>query len=114
MTAARPFRIALFVIACAVVAVLSLVPQDELPATDVSDKIEHFVAYAGLALLGLWAFPSRWRRLAMGLIAGGILMEVLQATLPFNRQGDVLDALANSAGVVIGLGLSLAVGRMRR
>jgi VanZ family protein len=104
MTAPRPLRIVLFVIACAVVAVLSLTPVEELPKTGVSDKIEHFIAYAGLALLGAWAFPHPLLRLAAGLVAFGVGVEILQATMGLGRQGDIVDALANTLGVMAGLG----------
>lgn len=99
----RGLAIALFTIACAVVIWTSLIPADELPQTGISDKIEHAVAYAGLALLGVWAFPRRYGRLAVGLMALGIVIEVLQGLMAVGRQADVMDAVADG----IGLGLVL-------
>lgn len=114
MTVARPVRIAAFGLACTLVVVLSLLPLDKLPEPGVSDKVEHCAAYAGLALLGAWAFLRRLDRVALGLIGGGISIELLQAAMPFNRQGDVIDALANSLGVALGMMLVLLILRRRR
>jgi VanZ family protein len=114
MNPSQPLRIALFALACTGVLAASLVPVATLPSADVSDKVEHFVAYAGLALLGAWAFTRRLSRVTAGLIAGGVGIEILQATMPFGRQGDAVDALANSLGVALGMGLALLVVRARR
>lgn len=112
MTLNRPVRIALFALACVAVAALSLAPGEELPSTGVSDKVEHFVAYAGLFLLGAWALASTGR-LAVGLVALGLVLELLQASMGWGRQGDVLDALANTLGVGLGAAVALAIRRRR-
>lgn len=111
MTMASPprgLRIALFALACATVIWICLIPADEVPNTGLSDKIEHAVAYAGLAVLGIWAFPRRYGRLAVGLMALGIIIEVLQGLMNLGRQADVMDAVADGAG----LGLVLIAARM--
>lgn len=82
-----------------------------------SDKIMHFVAYAGLSfLIGLrWSFG---RRLTMTLAARvfavtfayAIIDELLQTIPALNRTGDVYDVLADCCGSLIGLSL-LAVVR---
>jgi VanZ family protein len=95
----RGFPIVVFVLACAVVIWTSLIPPDQLPKTNISDKIEHAASYAGLALAGLWAFPRRYGRLAVGLMALGIVIEVLQGVMGLGRQADVMDALADGAGL---------------
>jgi len=114
MNPSQPVRIALFALACTGVLAASLVPQATLPEAGVSDKVEHFVAYAGLAILGAWAFTHRMGRVTAGLIVGGVGVEILQATMPFGRQGDVIDAFANSLGVALGMGLALLIVRARR
>ena len=110
----RGFRIVLFVLACAVVAWTSLIPPDQLPKTGISDKIEHAAAYAGLAMAGLWAFPRRYGRLAVGLMALGIAIEVLQGLMGLGRQADVLDALADGAGLGLVLIAPLILAAKRR
>jgi len=80
---------------------LSLMP----PALDVSsghsDKIVHL---AGYALLMFWwaqlVMRQRWK-LAAAVVLFGVLIEGLQGLTP-NRLPDVLDALANSGGVLLG------------
>ena len=81
--------------------VVSLTP----PALDVSsghsDKIAHL---AGYALLMFWwaqlVMRQRWK-LAAAVVLFGVLIEGLQGLTP-NRLPDVLDALANSGGVLLG------------
>lgn len=96
------FRIALFAIACAAVAWGSLAPSEALPTVTIWDKVQHAGAYFVLALLGAWTFPRRLP-VALGLIAFGAGIEVAQATMDLGRQGDVLDGLANTFGVVVGM-----------
>ena len=90
-----------------VVAVLyvSLAPLNvpvDLPTN--FDKIEHAVAYVLLAVwfTGLVAQP-RYARVAVALVVLGLTIEFLQAAMPFGRQGDPWDAVANVAGIGIGI-----------
>ncbi len=106
----RPIRIAVFLAACATIVWLSVTPTTALPGVNVWDKLEHAGAYFGLTLLGAWAFRAGSWRLAGGLFALGVGLEIAQATMGWGRQGDVLDALANSAGIAMGLGLARLVG----
>ena len=80
---------------------LSLMP----PALDVSsghtDKIVHLAGYAFLTFW--WAqlvTRQRWK-LAAAIVLFGIAIEGLQGLTP-DRQPDLLDALANSGGVLLG------------
>jgi hypothetical protein len=80
--------------------VLSLMPP-MLGEAGHSDKIVHLTGYA--VLMFWWAqlvVERRWR-LALAVVLLGIGIELLQGLTP-NRQPDVLDALANSSGVLIG------------
>jgi VanZ family protein len=106
----RPLRIAVFAVACCVIGWLSLAPTTTIPGLfTLWDKIEHAVAYLGLALIGAYAFPRRLTRLAIGLFFGGIGVEILQSTMGLGRQGDPYDALANTIGIATGLMLTLAI-----
>lgn len=94
---------AIFLASVAGVSVLSLVPQREVPQFGIGDKIEHFGAYAGLALLGALAFP-RGRgpiHVPLFLILMGIILEFLQQFSP-DRAPDVADAVADALGVAAG------------
>ena len=68
------------------------------------DKIEHAVAYVFLALwfTGLVARPRYWL-VVVALVILGLAIEFLQAAMPFGRQGDPWDVVANVAGSGIGI-----------
>ncbi len=106
----RPIRLFLFVAACLVILYLSLAPTTAIPQVTLWDKVEHATAYFGLSVLGVWAFHERVRRVVIGLILGGIGVEIAQATMGWGRDGDPLDALANTVGVAAGTGLALLIG----
>jgi len=85
--------------------VLTLVVSLMPPALDVSgghtDKIVHLAGYA--VLMFWWAqlvTRQRWK-LALAVMLFGLAIELLQGLTPA-RQPDALDALANSAGVLLG------------
>lgn len=114
----RPIRLFLFVAGCLTILYLSLAPTTAIPSVTLWDKVEHATAYFGLSLLGIWAFPERARPVVVGLILGGIGVEIAQATMGWGRDGDPLDAVANTIGVAVGTVLALGVGwafaRLRR
>ena len=106
----KPFRrpwlwAGLWMLAIAVVVVGSLLPGKDLPPLPVSDKLEHFAAYAVLAAGAVQLFA---RRLSLGfvcilLVLMGIGLEHVQASMKLGRMLDRNDALANTLGVLIGL-----------
>lgn len=82
----------------------SLMPAASLPHTGVSDKYEHAIAYALLSLWFAGLYPrSRYVVIGLGLFAMGVGIEFAQAAMPLGRQGDYRDALANTAGILVGL-----------
>jgi VanZ family protein len=95
--------------AIAATLVLGVVP---LPAIDAPvahfDKIEHAVGYALLAASAACLFrPGRpLFGVLLALVALGIVIELLQALLPW-RSAELMDALANAVGVAIGGALAL-------
>ena len=93
-----------------VLAVLvSILPVNRLPQPPgVNDKVEHMAAYMLLSLWFAGIYPrSRYWIIAIGLCVMGVLIEFAQGAMHLGREADVLDVLANSSGVVVGLGLSL-------
>jgi VanZ family protein len=88
-------------------------PLHALSLLHVNDKAQHFLAYAALACLPLWlpVRPSAWK-VGLWMLALGVLLEILQSFVP-GRACDLLDGLADAAGVIIGLlfGASVAVLR---
>ena len=90
------------------VIVLSLTPSIAPPVDFLPlDKIFHVLTYAVLMLWFAQLHPkSRYVGLAVGFIALGILLEVLQTQLP-TRKGDLWDVAANSLGTFLSWGLAL-------
>ncbi|MDM0073099.1 VanZ family protein [Variovorax sp. J2P1-59] len=72
----------------------------QLPSPQ-GDKINHMLAFATLALVGLAAYPGRAPAVLAGLLAYGVLIEVLQAFTSF-RMAEWGDLGADAAGVGIG------------
>ena len=89
-------------IVCAIT--LSLIPGQKLPHTGVSDKFEHALAYALLTLwfAGIYPRSSYWR-VGIGMFALGIAVEIAQGAMPFGREMDFRDVVANSIGIALGL-----------
>lgn len=84
-------------------AVLSLIPGPDIGG---GDKLVHFVTYALLS--GWFSLIVKYSRtlwvVLFGLIAFGLLMEYLQGFTSYRRQ-DIDDAIANSAGVMVGIAI---------
>lgn len=105
----RPIRIVLFVIACGIILWLSLAPSDAIPQVSLWDKIKHASAYLVLTVVAGYAFPNRLRWVVIVLFCFGVGVEVLQANMDLGRDGDALDALANSIGIAVGILLTFAI-----
>ena len=98
-----------------VLVVLSLVvlftPSSGVPSVHPGvDKVIHLALFAALALTGRWA-GLRPAALAVGLAAYAGISEVLQAVLPIGRDGGWTDALADVAGVAVGLAAERVAAR---
>lgn len=65
------------------------------------DKVQHVVAFGGLTVLSLLAFPNR--AVAIVIVTGiyGAVMEVLQGLLTATRQPGLVDWLADMLGVAL-------------
>ena len=107
----RPFFRALWAVCLAAVVWGSLASEKELESlTRVlpsNDKLLHFGAYAGLAVLSILAFKSvRGLLCALLLLPLGAFLELGQHFSP-GRTADLFDALANTCGVFSGIALGL-------
>ncbi|WP_415973573.1 VanZ family protein [Rhodococcus sp. 077-4] len=67
-----------------------------------SDKIIHGVLFAALAYTSRLAGID-WKRTALWVLGFAAVSEYLQAVLPLGRSGSVADALADAAGIAVGL-----------
>jgi len=87
------------------VVVLSLVPPPPMAVPAHTDKAEHLLAYAGLALGAVQLFRRGLPLLGagIGLVALGAGLEWAQGAFTASRMADPADALANACGVLLGL-----------
>ena len=107
----RAFRwpalwISIWIAMIAAVAVGSLMPAQDLPPLfPQADKLEHLLGYGILPGWGalLYARTSSLVRVAIGLVAYGIAIEIAQALFTTGRQAEVLDAVADAIGVALGI-----------
>ncbi|MBO9497038.1 hypothetical protein J7438_23540 [Thalassotalea sp. G20_0] len=93
-----------FVTAILICTVMAVIPGSIDPTGFVNDKLKHVIVFFILSLMldGL-AFPTvrfTWYK-PLGLLAFGVLLEVLQDTLGFRKGSnqDLLDILSNLAGI---------------
>lgn len=94
------------------IAVLSLLPAKVAITTGWSDKIEHGLAFAALAILWQLAWPKVRGLLIIALsVSYGAFIELAQTFSP-GRHADVWDLLADAVGV--GLGMFIIHGWKRR
>src|SRR4051812_3403131 len=93
-------------------AVLSLLPGDEMVRTSLGGHPEHAIAYAGTALLAGLGYPGRACRSVLVLVLYAGVLELLQRFSP-GRHSAVEDWLASSIGVVVGAWAALIVEDVR-
>lgn len=87
---------------------LSLAPIPPQPLTfDGLDKLEHALAYALLVLWFCQIYVAQFARirLSLALLLMGVGIEVLQGMTGY-RYFEYADIVANSTGIVAGLGLA--------
>jgi VanZ family protein len=98
------WRLALVGCAAAVV-VLALMPIGPTTPSIGWDKADHLFAFAVLGLLGMKAFPRSQAACMGGVLAFGIVVELLQAAVPY-RFAEWRDIVANAVGIVIGIAVN--------
>jgi VanZ family protein len=97
----RPTRL-LFWTAAVFAFVMAVLPHPpELPGHP-SDKIQHIAAFTALALLASWAYTATqpWK-LLVRLSLFGAAIELFQMIPALNRDGDVVDWLADTVAVLV-------------
>ncbi len=94
---------ALFWLALAGSYILAVMPQQNVPElTPFNDKGNHFLAFSVLTLLLLAAYRVKYFSAFVWMVVYGVLIEVSQL-FAINRYGELLDILADTIGVVIGI-----------
>jgi VanZ family protein len=104
MAIARTLTVLWFLVTLVVLAW----PGSELPQTDVPhlDKLVHAAIFTLGTILALRGWPGRRTWVVVVLLVFAPLAEVWQAVMPTERDANLLDAIANSIGVGIGLLIS--------
>lgn len=112
---ARRWRVAsavllAFVLATTVIPAVWLRPDwiSSVSWLEHADKVSHVVTFS---LLTLW-FAGQYRprsywRIAIGLLAFGVLIEVCQRAVGY-RSGEWLDFGADAVGIIVGLAIAVA------
>jgi VanZ family protein len=109
----RPVRLSLYAAASLVLTYMALAPTRDVPGAELFwDKFEHGSAWTVLTVAGL--VLSTKRRWAIGVYAVvfGAVIEVLQAVMPFGRDGNVADWIADLVGVAVAYALWLSARRL--
>ena len=99
---------------------LCLEPADGGGASRINDKLAHFLAF--FALAGWFAALVERRfywLIALGMLSVGGLIEVAQGLMALGRTADLLDFVADGAGVSAGILINLLIrdswfGRIER
>ncbi len=101
----RLFRLAFFS-ALAAITTLAFLPDYSAlpPVVSYSDLANHAAAFVVLYLLYALSYPHTARRIFMSLFIYGIFIEAVQAFLP-TRFASAEDILADSAGLLLGMGI---------
>jgi len=105
----RTFWIVLGILILGVVLVLALMPMRKvMPAVEFSDKIAHFVLFAGLMVwFAAQVRPKFYVWVLVALLGYGVGMETLQSFRP-HRSAELADLVADAAGLLAGWGLCRA------
>ena len=96
-------RALLFLAACAGLLFTGLRARPIPQVFAQEDKLHHFIGFFALAFSCRLAFlPVKLHWIAIGCVLAGVLIEYAQALIPL-RTASFYDALANTAGVALGL-----------
>ena len=87
----------------------SLLPPKQMNqlTLNFSDKLIHCLYFTGLTLFWIKSTKElsnkRLTKTALLVFLFGLVLEILQGTLPIQRNMDILDLLANSAGIFLAI-----------
>jgi VanZ family protein len=100
----------LFVVAAVVVCLL---PAGTPMIGVMNDKVEHALGYMALTLWFGSIYPrAKYWRVALGFLAMGVVIELVQGWMQWGRQCELADVYADAAGIAIGLLLAMTpIGR---
>lgn len=93
------------------IALLSLLPPNDLPEISLfpgADKIVHTCMYLGLTWFACWSMHAEVRHLWYFLIfffsiGWGVIMELFQLVMHVGRSFEIYDMIGNSIGTMLGI-----------
>jgi VanZ family protein len=92
--------------------VMAVLPHPPQIPGEPSDKVQHIIAFATLALLGSWAYTAmRPLKLLAWLSLFGAVIEIIQMMPALYRDADVVDWVTDTGAAAVVL---LLVGAVRR
>ena len=112
----RTLFLRLVLVAAVVFAVtMALLPKPpHVPIDQFGDKFEHMLAFATIALLAAFSYPTaRLFRIGERLSFLGALIEVLQSIPSLHRDCDIHDWIADTLAITVVLLIVWAVRRQR-
>lgn len=93
----------------------ALAPMPPAPAGAPNDKVQHILAFLVLTTLCCLAYPAAsMRRILLGMLGFGALIEIVQAIPELGRSSEWLDLLADAAATVAALTIMAIVRRAMR
>jgi VanZ family protein len=101
-----------FAVCLVVVLVASLMPPQIIAPPMGWDKMNHAISFAVLAMLGCRAYPERKVQVLLGLLAYGVLIELLQSLTDY-RVAEALDVVADGVGLLVGWTFTRLLWRAR-
>ena len=101
-----------FAVCLVVVLVAALMPPQIIGPPMGWDKMNHAMTFAMLAMLGCSAYPERKVQVLLGLLAYGVLIELLQSLTDY-RTAEALDVVADGVGLLVGWTFTRLLWRAR-
>ncbi len=101
-----------FVLCFFLIVLVSFAPAsagDLEQSTGLDDKVAHFLAYAAVMGCGMWAVGTAESRLRvfLALVLFSAVIELGQPLFAEGREGSLADMLANTLGLIFGVGLGV-------
>lgn len=81
------------------------------PSLTTGDKLMHVAIFLGFGFLWFQAGYGAWTVLLAG-IGYGMLIEIWQGIMPIDRSFDLYDALADTIGTILGIGLAWVIKKV--
>lgn len=97
-------RLAFFLLAGAAF-VAAITPADHRAAEALIDT-RHLAAFAALAMLAAFAWPTSWAISGAGLLLFGVAIELAQLAPALNRNASLTDLAADLVGLIAGYALA--------